>query len=184
MVIVVISAGSGNIGSSGQEARLIAGPLDPELACLKVEARTVVGGDLEELERVGKLLSGITRSLLESVDAVVVVLSSRMKKYVEEHHYKMGIALIPNGVDVERFHPLGETTTTGERTQVAVCVAQMRYEKGIDVLLQAWSIVQRELPQGPGSFSWEGGQLKGQCTKWQRPWVLQRALSLWDCRKM
>ena len=95
----------------------------------------------------------------------------------------MRIALIPNGVDVERFHPLEETTTTGERTEVAVCVARMRYEKGIDVLLQAWSIVQRELPQARLVLVGRG-QFKRHCKKWQRPWVLQRALSLWDCRKM
>jgi glycosyltransferase involved in cell wall biosynthesis len=147
MIIVVISSGSGAVGGSANEAKLIVGPLDPEAPFLKVEARTLVGGDLEGLERAGKFLSQVTQSLLQSTNAVVIVLSSRMKKYVESHNYKMKMALIPNGVDTVRFQPLKVETTANERAQIAVCVSQMRYEKGIDVLLQAWNIVHRELPQ-------------------------------------
>ncbi len=147
MLIVVISAGSGNTGISGQETRLVAGPLDPEAPYLKVEARTLVGGDLEGLLRGGRILAKATKSLLERVDAVVVVLSTRMKKYIDEYNYRVDIALIPNGVDVARFHPSEESTNTSERAQVVVCVSQMRYEKGIDVLLQAWHIVHQEQPQ-------------------------------------
>lgn len=146
MVIVVISAGSGTVGSSNGEAQLIAGPLEPTEPYLRVEARTVAGGDLEGLERAGKVLSRLTQMLLHSINAVVVVLSSRMEKYVQSHNYTMKMELIPNGVDTVRFQPSDEDTPTRERTQTVVCVSQMRYEKGIDVLLQAWNIVHQALP--------------------------------------
>jgi len=147
MIIVVISAGSGSVEGPGKKAKLIAGPLDPEASYLEVEARTLVGGDLEGLERMGRVLSRVTQSLLQSSKAVVVVLSSRMKKYVEEHNYKMELELIPNGVDITRFQPFKEDTTADERAQIVVCVSQMRYEKGIDVLLQAWNVVHQEIPR-------------------------------------
>src|SRR5205823_1553150 len=57
------------------------------------------------------------------------------------------VQLIPNGVDITRFNPVHADTSIGEREQVVVCVSKLRYEKGIDVLLQAWQLVHQQAPQ-------------------------------------
>src|SRR5947207_12456043 len=96
----------------------------------------------------GKPVVRFTRFLLDHIHAVVVVLSSRMKGHLAAHgFYLSDLQLIPNGVDTARFHPRDSNTATDERAQVVVCVSKLRYEKGIDVLLQAWRLVQEHLPQ-------------------------------------
>jgi glycosyltransferase involved in cell wall biosynthesis len=90
----------------------------------------------------------LTRFLLQRAHAVVVVLSTRMKTSLAEHNFQMpDLQLIPNGVDIIRFHPSDMDTALTEREQVVVCVAGLRYSKGIDVLLQAWHLVHKEAPQ-------------------------------------
>lgn len=53
------------------------------------------------------------------------------------------IAIIPNGVDIEKFSP-GESKPAEES---AIFVGQFRTEKRIDLLLEAWGIVQQNNPQ-------------------------------------
>src|SRR5207302_8047746 len=48
-------------------------------------------------------------------------------------------------VDSKHFHP--DTAWNEKQGQVVVCVAQLRYQKGIDVLLQAWRLVLQQLSQ-------------------------------------
>lgn len=55
--------------------------------------------------------------------------------------------LIPNGVDISRFHPLSADASDSQRSQTVVCMARLSYEKGLDVLLQAWHLVHKELPE-------------------------------------
>src|SRR5207244_11173075 len=79
---------------------------------------------------------------------VVVVLSSRMEKWLVELYFTLpDVELIPNGVDITRFTLAREDTSIGEREQVVVCVSKLRYENGIDVLLQAWRLVHQQAPQ-------------------------------------
>jgi glycosyltransferase involved in cell wall biosynthesis len=102
--------------------------------------------DLEGLERLGKPVVRLTHALLQHVHAVVLVLSSRMLKDLAAHNFLLpNTQLIPNGVDSKHFHP--DTSWSEKREQVVVCVAQLRYQKGIDVLLQAWRLVLQQLPQ-------------------------------------
>jgi glycosyltransferase involved in cell wall biosynthesis len=69
-----------------------------------------------------------------------------MLKDLEAHNFLLpNTQLIPNGVDSKHFHP--DTSRNEKREQVVVCVAQLRYQKGIDVLLQAWRLVLQQLPQ-------------------------------------
>jgi len=114
----------------------------------QVGGKREAGGDLAALEALGKPVVRCTRSLLRSIHAVVIVLSLRMKSYLAAHDFLLpGTRLIPNGVDISRFSPLLEPCSFEERAQVVVCVSKLRYEKGIDVLLQAWRLVQKELPR-------------------------------------
>ncbi len=111
---------------------------------LQVDAKD----DLKDLERLGKPVVRFTHSLLQRIGAVVVILSSHMQSYLAAHDFTLpDTQLIPNGVDIARFHPACADPFRDERAQVVVCVARLCYQKGIDILLQAWRLVQQESAQ-------------------------------------
>jgi glycosyltransferase involved in cell wall biosynthesis len=162
---------------AGQSARVPAGnqqpggPLAASTARLRLDQHDRREGDLAVLESLGKPVVRFTCSLLQHISAVVVVLSSRMHGYLAAHDFRLShIQLIPNGVDTLRFHPLGAPATkeaahTGspltsgasmhagrqqalvDGSQTIVCVSKLRYQKGIDILLQAWYLVHQQAPQ-------------------------------------
>ncbi len=147
MTIVVISAGADKATKTSAAATFIAGPLDPNAPYLKVDGQSWIDGDLYGLKSAGTFVVNVTRSLLKSIGVVVIVLSTRMLKYLKENDFQLpGTQLIPNGVDIVRFHPAPADLIDERQSQTVVCVSKMRYEKGIDVLLQAWRIVQGQLP--------------------------------------
>src|SRR5262249_33380621 len=77
-----------------------------------------------------------------------VILSSRMRGYLVKHDFTFtDLQLIPNSVDIARFHPPSEEPLSGQRSQTVVCTARLCYQKGLDVLLEAWHLVQKELPK-------------------------------------
>ncbi len=64
-------------------------------------------------------------------------------------------AVVPNGIDPERFHPASADTARAglaplaglpPRTPLAVCVGRLCRQKGQDVLLRAWDTVVRRVP--------------------------------------
>ena len=149
MTIVVISAGAGKQTKSRNKAMLMAGPIDPMAAWLQVDGQTWIDGDLYGLERAGKLVLGFIRSQLKRIQVVVIVLSSRMNKYLVGHDLRLSnTQIIPNGVDIKRFCPSNDTSALEEesQSQTVICVSKMRFEKGIDVLLQAWRLVHEHMP--------------------------------------
>ncbi len=118
-----------------------------------------VGGDLEDLQRLGKPLSWATRVLLRRVEAVIIIISTRMRLYLMSHNFtftdrrrdasgtKVPIrnpVLIPNSVDTDYFRP---TETRSTDMQTVVCTARLTYQKGLDVLLRAWLRVHSEQPE-------------------------------------
>jgi len=146
MTIVVISAGADKATKTSGAAKLIAGPLDPHLPWLQVDGKTWIDGDLYGLKSAGERVVNYTRSLLQEIGAVVIVLSSRMLRYLKENDFDLpGTQLIPNGVDIVRFQPAGGDDEL--RAHTVVCVSKARYEKGLDVLLQAWHLVQKQHPE-------------------------------------
>ena len=148
LIVAVRSSGSGKVTGTHNKASLLAGPLDPATPWLYVDAQTWVDGDLEALVRMGKPFVRYTRTLMLQIHAVVVVLSSRMKEYVAAHDFLLpNTQRIPNGVDTTRFYPLSDMPSQDKRARTVVCVAKLRYEKGVDVLIQAWRLVQQEVPQ-------------------------------------
>lgn len=71
-----------------------------------------------------------------------------MKEYVAVHDFLLpNTQLIPNGVDTKRFYPTTDTSLQDVRAYTVVCVSKLRYEKGVDVLLQAWYLVQQQVPE-------------------------------------
>ena len=127
---------------------LLAGPLDPHLPCLRIPGRFKQGNDLEDLERLGKPIVLLTHALLLRIHAIVVVISSRMIGYPAAHNFPLPtMQLIPNGIDITQYHPQADTSFNEEKAYTVVCVARLSYEKGTDILLQAWNLVHREAPQ-------------------------------------
>jgi glycosyltransferase involved in cell wall biosynthesis len=134
--------------SSPQHPALLAGPLEAATPWLSVQERIRVGGDLDDLERFGTPILQVMRLLLSRLYTVVIILSSRMQSYLAAYDLPLAeTALIPNGVDITRFHPRDNQTLSDQQTPTVVCVSTLRYEKGIDVLLQAWHLVHRRMPQ-------------------------------------
>lgn len=147
MAIIVISAGAGKPTKSRHNAMLLAGPLDQSAPWLQVDGQTWVDGDLYNLERAGKPVVSCVQFLLQHIRVAVVVLSSRMNSYLAAHNLRLpDTQIIPNGVDIRRFQPPGEDRAL-ERSQIVICISKMRYEKGIDVLLQAWRLVHVQAPE-------------------------------------
>jgi len=149
MTIIVISAGAGKQTKSHNKASLIAGPIDPTASWLQVDGQTWIDGDLYGLERAGKPVLRRMKSLLKSIQVAVVVLSSRMSMYLASHDlYLPDTQIIPNGVDIMRFCPSYDKNAAMEdcREQTVICVSKLRFEKGIDVLLQSWRLVHEQIP--------------------------------------
>lgn len=148
IIIALRSVSPGGEAGLHNSHSLVAGPLDATAPWLRVDEAVRYSGDLENFEQWGKLATRFTRWLLDHTPSVVVVLSSRMKDYLAEHNLRLSnVQLIPNGVDITRFKPDKAGPLLAERDQVVVCVSRLSHEKGIDVLLQAWHLVHKQLPQ-------------------------------------
>jgi glycosyltransferase involved in cell wall biosynthesis len=134
---------------SGRNATvsLLAGPLDPATSWLQVNGLTWIDGDMESLTRLGKPAVWLTRSLLKNSRSQIIILSSRMKRYLSSKNFLFpNIRFIPNGVDMRIYYPLQAHQTDRKREHTVICVSRLRYEKGIDVLLQAWRLVRQQDP--------------------------------------
>lgn len=151
MTIVVISAGAGRAVKSSEPARLIAGPLPADAPWLQVDGNTWIDGDLDGLARSGRFVLNFLVSQLNRISAVVTVLSSRMKNQFNAYNVSLpDIQCIPNGVDLRRFSPLPAEDREANAEgwiKTVICVSKLRWEKGIDVLLQAWHLVQQQCPE-------------------------------------
>jgi glycosyltransferase involved in cell wall biosynthesis len=148
LIVGVRSASTDLQKGSENGVSLLAGPLDKDAPWLQVPGPMQLGGDLNDLERLGPLGLRLARFLFSRPQVVIVVLSSFMKMYLQARHFSTeNTQLIPNGVDVERFTPAPTDVAPSARAQSVVCVAKLCYRKGLDVLLQAWCYVQKEFPE-------------------------------------
>ncbi len=126
---------------------LLAGPLEKDASWLRISGVLQLGGDLNDLERLGSLMVRLMHFLLARSYVMVTVLSSRMHEYLKTHHFILAnTLLIPNGVDVTHFTPTPALPPAEEYFQTVVCVSKLCYRKGSDVLLLAWHSVQKEFP--------------------------------------
>lgn len=100
--------------------------------------------DLDGLARLGPVALHLINRQLCLARACIVVLSACMRESLRRYGLDGAeIRLIPNGVDTVSFSPCSEQE--GQELTV-VCVAGFRYQKGIDVLLHAWSLLVEQLP--------------------------------------
>jgi glycosyltransferase involved in cell wall biosynthesis len=147
LIVGVRSASTDPLKGSENDVTLIAGPLDKDASWLRVPGPLQLGGDLNDLERLGPVGLRLARFLFSRPHVMIVVLSSFMKTYLQTRHFSTAhMQFIPNGVDVARFSPAPADVAPSVRAQSVVCVAKLCYRKGTDVLLQAWRYVQKEFP--------------------------------------
>lgn len=148
MIIGVRSADAGKKATSQGEAVLFAGSLDPAAPWLRVHGKVGLEGDLQDIERIGKPAVRFTYALLRHINAGVTILSTYMKSYLAAYDFLLpDTLLIPNGVDSQCFTPACADNPSAERAYRVVCVSRLAFQKGIDVLLHAWSLVQEQCPQ-------------------------------------
>ncbi len=141
IVIVVISARTGQAPVPGP-LHLLAGSLHPEPPWLTIDKQSWIDGDLCWTHGANKIPAHLLCALLRPLRGTIIVLSTRMQRYVNEQHCAaLATQLIPNGVDISRFQPLPRTPADGKWSETVVCLSKLRYEKGIDVLLHAWHLV-------------------------------------------
>lgn len=96
----------------------------------------------------------------EVVFSVSRAMQDLMRRAVPEH---VPMALLPPGVDVERFHPQVDPAPARERfgltgRPVALSVSRLVRRKGQDVVLRAWPRVLRRFPEAALVLAGEGPQ--------------------------
>jgi glycosyltransferase involved in cell wall biosynthesis len=64
-----------------------------------------------------------------------------------------GLRLVPNAVDIERFRPVGREEQRRVRdaldlpdAPIVVCIGRLTRQKGQDILVEAWEVVRRKIP--------------------------------------
>jgi glycosyltransferase involved in cell wall biosynthesis len=148
MIVAVRATDSGKREKSQKQGSHTAGLLNANSPMLRIDENAKAMADLNDLERMGKPLVRFTHDLLQRIHAVVIILSSRMKDYLITHDFTLhNVQLIPNGVDISHFAPINTDVSQFERNQIVICTARLCYQKGIDILIQAWYLVHQEMPQ-------------------------------------
>ena len=87
------------------------------------------------------------RYLVNHLDAVIATTSLMKQEFVECGFHPERIRVIPNGVDQERFRPVDAAAKMNARRRlnlpsgalVVIYTGRIAPEKGVDVLLNAWS---------------------------------------------
>src|SRR5262249_23610796 len=87
MVIALRNADSGRKDRPENQASRLAGQLDAHSSEMNVYQELRSGGDLKDLERLGKPIVGLTHYLLRRINASIVILSSRMRGYLVKHDF-------------------------------------------------------------------------------------------------
>ena len=105
--------------------------------------------DLKGLARLGKPAMRLIARELRKAHARILILSAHMRESLSEYGLKgVDVCLIPNGVDTLHFHPVSEQADRdATRDATVVCVAKLRYQKGIDILLHAWRFLIEQMPE-------------------------------------
>jgi glycosyltransferase involved in cell wall biosynthesis len=142
MVISLRSADSTNGPSSRRS------PSEPRVDELRrgMQAGNREVSDVQMLGRLGSPVRRCILFLLQRSHVTVVALSSRMQRELVSAGIGLPVICVPNGVDVRRFAPASRKSLDCERCQTVVCVTRLAYSKGVDILLEAWRLVQEQEP--------------------------------------
>lgn len=123
--------------------RLLAGPLDPDLACLQVPASRIPVDEIDVLRHFYPWLAGWALRALQQPHVQALALTTAMRDHLVSLGFAPGqIQIVPNRVGPAAFAVERRVSAPPQ----VLCIARHSYEKGIDILLQAWAIVQQQRP--------------------------------------
>ena len=114
--------------------------------------RAEMGGDPDELERVFRFSHRISEELrvFKIVEGLLLTTEVQREKLEELYGWQGGnVAVIPPGVDINAFRPLGpdEGREAAEMTpRYILSLSRIDSNKGHDLLLNAFDIVRKEVP--------------------------------------
>lgn len=132
----------------GKPLLLHSGDLDPASPFLVVQD-VPRNGDFDDLLH-EDWLGSITLRMLRHRLVTFQATSTRMQAHLLRRGYRPEqIRIIPTGVDVSAFDGAAEQVRARSQARgplVVLCVAHLRHEKGVDVLLHAWKIVHAQAP--------------------------------------
>jgi len=124
---------------------VVAALLRPVLGVKAVVVRLGGGGPAGDLERLRRLrMAWWVAPLIKRLDRFIVMSEEMRAEWCEAGVDPSNIALIHNGIDTETYAPVPSDSAP---RFAAVSVARLSPEKGLDVLLQAWSRVVERLPE-------------------------------------
>jgi glycosyltransferase involved in cell wall biosynthesis len=112
-------------------------------------------GDLRSRSQqaIHSMVLGLATHILVNSEAI----AARLTHTRAARHDRLGV--VPNGVDVMRFAPMGPGSSRGGPTTVGT-LANLRAEKGLVQLLEAAAIVTRRAPRARFAI-WGDGPLRG-----------------------
>jgi mannosylfructose-phosphate synthase len=113
--------------------------------------RDQMGGDPEEMEKKFNFNHRISEEVrvFDNVNAQSLTSIVQHEKLIELYDYDANnIVIIPPGVDVHHFYPEkeGEKVETSLPEKYVFCLSRIDTNKGHDLLLHAWDIVRKEIP--------------------------------------
>lgn len=120
-------------------------------------------GDIETLRRI-QFLAPLTLRLLRAPQVTFLALSTRSLEHLVQSGFSLDqIVLLPNGIDPTVYQDAALARTSrppaasGDILTI-VCPARLSYQKGQDVLLQAWRTVQEQVPTARLILAGDGPQ--------------------------
>ncbi len=117
----------------------------PRLEKKQLHRRVKSWTGLEGFARLGRFALRLLARQLRQPHVRILVLSTQMRESLERYGLAgETIRLIPNGVDIAQFRPGPEQK---ERNPTVLCVAKLRHQKGIDILLLAWRSLVEQMPE-------------------------------------
>jgi glycosyltransferase involved in cell wall biosynthesis len=152
---------AGTSGTSDSSASRESAPPTTPKAYLRAREITPDFGDLDTLRRV-QYLAPLTLRLLRTSRVTFLALSTRIRQHLIESGFAEDqIVLLPNGVDPATYQNAAAgrvfrpSSAPGD-TLTVVCPARLTYQKGQDVLLQAWRTVQERVPAARLTLAGDG----------------------------
>lgn len=101
--------------------------------------------DLDGFARLGRPVLRLLARWLRQPNVRILILSTQMRETLDRFGLAGGnVRLLPNGVDTARFCP---GSGQKEWNATVLCVAKLRHQKGIDILLLAWRSLVEQMPQ-------------------------------------
>jgi glycosyltransferase involved in cell wall biosynthesis len=132
----------------GQPLRLYAGDLNSDAPFL-VTHDMPRNGDIEDL-RHANWLGDLTLRLLRQRLVTFVATSTRIRADLMHLGYRSErIQVLPSAVDAGAYQETAlqvRAHAAHDSEPIVVCVAHLRYEKGLDILLHAWQTVHAYMP--------------------------------------